>query len=223
MSRFYNRDDCLLRGTDWIYKHNSDHSSGFPSFLSVLEQTLSSVDTQNGSHKILITVFPKGSPPNFTEHPRQCCPPNTTSAQLLSFSPRRILPTVQLTARCLLHFTLLPAYVHQDEQALPEDYQSGQFSVSPYYNNNNNNTLNTKDYVDGSRGNKEGKARKSEKSPRRKKRRRKARKLGNHKGWWTEAWRSIYNRRINGNLYTKESDSQIKRKKLKVRIIRWHK
>ena len=51
MVRFYNRDeDCLLRGTDWVYKHNSDHSSGFPSFLSVLEQTLSSVGTQNDSH-----------------------------------------------------------------------------------------------------------------------------------------------------------------------------
>jgi len=52
------------------------------------------------------------------------------------------------------------------------------------------------------------------------KRRRKARTFGYHKGWRTEAERSIYNRRRNGNSSTKESDSRIKIKKLKVRIIR---
>jgi len=66
-----------------------------------------------------------------------------------------------------------------------------------------------KDYGDGSQGNKEGTAslrrdlEEREKEPR------------DHKGWWTEAGRSIYSRTRNGNSSTNESDSQIKRKKLK--------
>ena len=146
MIRFYNREeDCLLRGTDWIYNHNSDHSSGFPSFLSGLEQTLSSVGTQNGSHVPFIKFWSQFSPkaalrtwPKFRHHAalQTQTPPNRSASPLAANCQQSNPP-----ARCLLHFILLPAYLHQDEQVLPGDYQSGQFSVSQ--NNNNNNKLNT--------------------------------------------------------------------------------
>jgi len=41
-----------------------------------------------------------------------------------------------------------------------------------------------------------------------------ARTLEYHKGWRTEAGRSIHNRRRNGNSSTKESDLQITTKKI---------
>ena len=47
----------------------------------------------------------------------QCRPPYTNP-------PPSLCCTSQ---RC----TLLPAYLHQDEQALPGDFQSGKFSVPP--------------------------------------------------------------------------------------------
>ena len=69
--------------------------------------------------------------PNPTKIPSQYCRPNTNSAQLLSFYPRCLLPTVHLSALHYRTLTLRPAYLHHDRRALPGHFQSGKVCFPP--------------------------------------------------------------------------------------------
>jgi hypothetical protein len=85
----------VLRPANWI-----NIFRGFPRAYSVCRDQLvpKTYASDAAVPKLTSKYPPSRSPPNLTKIPSQCCPPNTNSAQLLSFSPRCLLPTVHLPA-----------------------------------------------------------------------------------------------------------------------------
>jgi len=76
----------VLRPANWI-----EIFRGFPRAYSTYRAQL--VPKMYASDAALPKLTSK-YPPSLTKIPSQCCSPNTNSAQLLSFSPRCLLPTV---------------------------------------------------------------------------------------------------------------------------------